>query len=155
LICQHPDRESIDKALARQTSNRELARVYSLSEASIRRHKANHLPARVARAQEAEDVREALDVVRQLKAINAASLHILKEAREQGRQGTALAAIDRIHKQIELQAKLLGELDDRPQVNVLVSPQWLELRATIVTALERHPQARESVLRAVDGAGSG
>jgi len=155
LICQHPDRESIDKALARQTSNRELARVYSLSEASIRRHKANHLPARVARAQEAEDVREALDVVRQLKAINAASLHILKEAREQGRQGTALAAIDRIHKQIELQAKLLGELDDRPQVNILVSPQWLELRATIVTALERHPQARESVLRAVDGAGSG
>jgi serine phosphatase RsbU (regulator of sigma subunit) len=155
LICQHPDRESIDKALARQTSNRELARVYSLSEASIRRHKANHLPARVARAQEAEDVREALDVVRQLKAINAASLHILKEAREQGKQGTALAAIDRIHKQIELQAKLLGELDDRPQVNVLVSPQWLELRATIVTALERHPQARESVLRAVDGAGSG
>ncbi len=155
LICQHPDRESIDKALARQTSNRELARVYSLSEASIRRHKANHLPARVARAQEAEDVREALDVVRQLKAINAASLRILKEAREQGKQGTALAAIDRIHKQIELQAKLLGELDDRPQVNVLVSPQWLELRATIVTALERHPQARESVLRAVDGAGSG
>lgn len=155
LICQHPDRESIDKALARQTSNRELARVYSLSEASIRRHKANHLPARVARAQEAEDVREALDVVRQLKAINAASLHILKEAREQGKQGTALAAIDRIHKQIELQAKLLGELDDRPQVNVLVSPQWLELRTTIITALDHHPQARESVLRAVDGAGSG
>jgi hypothetical protein len=106
-------------------------------------------------AQEAEDVREALDVIKQLKAINAASLHILKEAREQGKQGTALAAIDRIHKQIELQAKLLGELDDGPRVNILISTEWLQLRATIITALSRHPQARESVLRAVEGAGSG
>jgi hypothetical protein len=154
-ICGHAARTEIDKALAGGASNRSLASLYGVSEASVRRHAGNHLPARVARAQEAEDVREALDVIKQLKAINAASLRILMEAREQGRQGTALAAIDRIHKQIELQAKLLGELDDRPQVNVLVSPQWLELRATIITALERHPQARESVLRAVDGAGSG
>ncbi len=154
-ICGHAARTEIDKALAGGASNRSLASLYVVSEASVRRHAGNHLPARVARAQEAEDVREALDVIKQLKAINAASLHILKEAREQGKQGTALAAIDRIHKQIELQAKLLGELDDRPQVNVLVSPQWLELRTTIITALDHHPQARESVLRAVDGAGSG
>jgi hypothetical protein len=154
-VCGHAARTAIDKALAGGASNRSLASLYDVSEAAVRRHRANHLPALVARAQEAEDVREALDVVKQLKAINAASLHILKEARERGKQATALAAIDRIHRQIELQAKLLGELDDRPQVNVLVSPQWLELRTTIITALERHPQARESVLRAVNGAGSG
>ena len=154
-ICGHAARTEIDKALAGGASNRSLASLYDVSEAAVRRHAGNHLPAKLVLVREAEDVREALDVVKQLKAINAASLHILKEAREQGKQGTALAAIDRIHKQIELQAKLLGELDDRPQVNVLVSPQWLELRTTIITALERHPQARESVLRAVEGAGSG
>jgi hypothetical protein len=154
-ICGHAARTRIDKALAGGASNRSIASLYDVSEAAVRRHRGNHLPARVARAQEAEDVREALDVIKQLKAINAASLHILKEAREQGKQGTALAAIDRIHKQIELQAKLLGELDDRPQLNILVSPQWLELRAAIITALDHHPQARESVLRAVEGAGSG
>ncbi len=154
-MCEHPKRGAIDRALAAGASNRSLASLYDVSEASVRRHRSKHLPARVAKAQEEEDVREALDVVKQLKAINAASLHILKEAREQGKQGTALGAIDRIHKQIELQAKLLGELDDRPQINVLVSPEWLELRATIVTALAPHPDARESVLRAVEGAGNG
>ena len=154
-ICGHAARTEIDKALAGGASNRSLASLYDVSEAAVRRHAGNHLPAKLVLAQEVEDVREALDVVKQLKAINAASLRILKEAREQGKQGTALAAIDRIHKQIELQAKLLGELDDRPQVNVLVSPQWLQLRTTIVAALDHHPQARESVLRAVEGAGGG
>lgn len=152
-VCEHPKRGAIDKALAGGASNRSVASLHDGSEASVRRHKGNHLPARVAKAQEAEDVREALDVVKQLKAINAASLHILKEAREQGKQGTALQAIDRIHKQIELQAKLLGELDERPQINVLVSAEWLELRATIATALEPHPDARGAVLRAVEGVG--
>jgi hypothetical protein len=154
-ICGHAARTQIDKALAGGASNRSLASLYDVSEAAVRRHAGNHLPARVARAQEAEDVREALDVVKQLKAINAASLHILKEAREQGKQGTALAAIDRIHKQIELQAKLLGELDERPVVNIHLSAEWLELRAVIIGALDHHPQARESILRAVNGAGSG
>ncbi len=154
-ICQHPQREALDRALVGGAALSETAALFRVSNDAVSRHKANHLPAKLVLAQEAEDVREALDVVKQLKAINAASLHILKEAREQGKQGTALAAIDRIHKQIELQAKLLGELDDRPQVNVLVSPQWLELRALIITALDGHPQAREAVLRAVNGAGSG
>ena len=154
-ICGHAARTEIDKALAGGASNRSLASLYDVSEAAVRRHAGNHLPAKLVLVREAEDVREALDVVKQLKAINAASLHILKEAREQGKQGTALAAIDRIHKQIELQAKLLGELDERPVVNVLVSPQWLQLRTTIITALDAHPQARESVLRAVEGAGNG
>ncbi len=111
-ICQHPRREAIDRALVGGAALSETAALFRVSNDAVSRHKANHLPAKLVLAQEAEDVREALDVIKQLKAINAASLHILKEAREQGKQGTALAAIDRIHKQIELQAKLLGELDD-------------------------------------------
>lgn len=154
-ICENPERGAIDKALAGGASNRSVASLHDVSEAAVRRHKGNHLPVRVAKAQEEEDVREALDVVRQLKAINAASLHILKEAREQGKQGTALQAVDRIHKQIELQAKLLGELDERPVVNLYVSAEWMELRAVLVGALEPYPDARGAVLRAVEGTDKG
>ncbi len=154
-VCEHPERGALDKALAAGASNRSVASLYDVSEAAVRRHKGNHLPARVAKAQEEEDVREALDVVKQLKVINAASLNILEEAREQGKPSTALQAVDRIHKQIELQAKLLGELDDRPQVNVLVSPEWLELRTVVVAALEPYPDARGSVLRALEGGENG
>jgi hypothetical protein len=49
----------------------------------------------------------------------------------------------------------LGELDERPQVNVLISPEWLELRAVIVGALEPHSEARGAVLEAIQGIGNG
>ncbi len=153
-VCEHPKREEIDRALVGGASNRSVASLYDVSEAAVRRHKGNHLPAKLVMAHQEEDVREALDVVRQLKAINAASLHILKEARDQGKPSTALQAIDRIQRQIELQAKLLGELDERPVVNVLISPEWIELRAVIVGALEPHPEALSAVVGALSEAGT-
>ena len=56
---------------------------------------------------------------------------------------------------MELLGKLAGELDDRPQVNVLVSPEWLELRAVIVGALEPHSEACGAVLKAIEGVSNG
>jgi hypothetical protein len=50
---------------------------------------------------------------------------------------------------------LIGELDDTPQVNVLVSPEWLELRADIVTALEPHPEALRAVVGPLESGGNG
>jgi hypothetical protein len=40
-------------------------------------------------------------------------------------------------------------------VNLNVSPEWLELRAVIVTALEPHPEAMGAVVDALEGAESG
>ena len=50
-----------------------------------------------------------------------------------------------MQKQIELQAKLIGELDDRPQVNLLLAPQWLELQVQILAALQPYPEAHLAV----------
>jgi hypothetical protein len=99
----------------------------------------------VARAQEAADVREALDVIAQLKAINSATFKVLVEARETGRPSLALAAIDRVQRQIELQAKLLGELDERPVVNLLLAPEWRTTRTMLLEALEPYIEARAAV----------
>jgi hypothetical protein len=112
---------------------------------AVQRHKDEHLPAALVQAHAEQDVRQALDVVAQLKAINQASLAVLRQARERGNGELALKAVDRVQKQIELQAKLLGELDDRPTVNLLVAPEWLEVRAALFSALEGHPEARVAV----------
>jgi len=104
---------------------------------------------------EREETEEALDTVRQLRTINGVSLCILQEARAEREQETALRAIDRIQKQIELQAKIIGQLDDRPVVNIHLSPEWLELRAVIVNALEARPDARGAVLTAIEGVSNG
>ena len=145
-VCTNPARRAIDKELvAGHLVNRRIAARHALAESSVRRHAAAHLPAHLVKAAEAEDVAHAIDVVRQLKAINAASLAILSEARGRGDADTALKAVDRIQRQIELQAKLLGEVDERPQVNVLVMPEWLAVRSALLEALAPYPEARRAV----------
>ena len=55
-----------------------------------------------------------IDAVQQLIAINNETLRILEEAKEAGDLKTALKAIERIEKQLELQAKLLGDIQETP-----------------------------------------
>ena len=57
-----------------------------------------------------------LDVIGQLTHINTETLAILKEAKAARDHKTALLAIQRVEKQLELQAKLLGDIDDSPRV---------------------------------------
>src|SRR5215212_4881750 len=154
-ICEHPEREAIDRALVGDASNRSVASLYDVSEASVRRHKSNHLPAKLAKAQEAEEVSRADDLLRQLRALQSKTLTILLRAEGAGDLRTALSAAREARGNVELLAKLSGELDERPVVNLHVSPEWLELRTAIVLALEPHPDARESVVRAIEAVGNG
>jgi hypothetical protein len=101
------------------------------------------------KAQEQEDISQAIDVVKQLKAINGATLAILKEARADKNGELALKAVDRIQRQVELQAKLLGELQQEGTVNVTVSPEWAALRAVVIAALRPYPDAAQAVTRAL------
>ena len=137
---------AIDQALASGESCRSIvSRYFTIGRMALDRHKASHLPAAIVRAQEVEDVRQALDVVQQLKAINAASREILTAARKSGDGELALKAIDRIFKQIELQAKLLGELEQEGTVSILLAPEWVQVRALVLTALVPFPEARGAV----------
>jgi hypothetical protein len=154
-VCSHPDREAIDEALVGGIAFPALVAEYRVSKDSLSRHKANHLPAKLVMAQAAVEVAEADDLLAQVRDLQARTLAILEAAEETSQHRTALAAIREARSNLELLAKLLGELDERPQINVLISPEWLELRAVIVGALEPHPDARGAVLRALDGGSNG
>ncbi len=154
-VCEHPDRGAIDEALVGGASNRSVASLYYASEASVRRHKANHLPAKLVMARAAEEVAEADDLLGQVQDLQARTLAILEAAEGSNQHRTALSAIREARSNLELLAKLLGELDERPVVNLNVSPEWLELRAVIVGALEPYHEARGAVLRAIEGGRSG
>ncbi len=154
-VCTHPNRDEIDRALVAGEPNRRIAARCDVTERAIRNHKAGHLPAKLVMAQEAAAVAEADDLLAQVRDLQRRAHNILDKAEEAGELRVALSAIREARGNLELLAKLLGELDDRPQVNVLVSPEWLELRTVIVGALDHHPQARDAVLRAVEGLGNG
>jgi hypothetical protein len=154
-VCEHPEREAIDRALVGGASNRSVASLYDVSEAAVRRHKANHLPAKLVMAQKASEVAQAESLLAQVQDLQARTLAILETAEETRQHRTALAAIREARSNLELLAKLLGELDERSVVNLRVSPEWLELRAVIVGALEPYSEARLAVLRAIGGSANG
>jgi len=147
-VCTHKSRAEIDRALVAGEAFRHIAARFDTSTGALQRHKADHLPVTLVKAQEAEEVAQADALLDQVRDLQARGLAILGKAEAAGELRTALAAIREARGNLKLLAKLLGELDERPQVNVLVSTEWLELRAVVVGALEPHPEAREAVLRA-------
>ncbi len=121
----HPRRGQIDRQLVTRVSYRELTGRFGVSKTALGRHLNNCIAPKVRHLQEKSDERYALDVIDQLKRINKDAVAILDAHRDEEPE-TALRAIAEIRKQIELQAKLLGDLDERPVVNVLLSsPYWM------------------------------
>lgn len=56
-----------------------------------------------------------------------------------------LKTAGRLQPQIELLAKLIGELDERLQVNILVSAEWVQIRTAMLEALAPYSDARAAV----------
>ena len=138
-VCVHPQRKAIDQALVSGEPGPSVSAKWGVSPDSVKRHKAAHLPLRLVQQQTLDEAREALDVMHQLKAINAASVQVLRDARNGGQGGLVLAAVDRVLRQLELQAKLLGDLDERPVVNIVMLPQWASLVSGLRSILAPYP----------------
>jgi hypothetical protein len=107
------------------------------------------------KAREVEVVAQADDLLDRVRHLQTHALDILERAEKAGDLKTALAAISQARGNLELLGKLAGELDERPVVNLNVSPEWLELRAVIVRALEPYSEARGAVLQAIEGSDNG
>src|SRR5918997_3382690 len=144
-VCEHPDREAMDEALVGGASNRSLASLYDVSEAAVRRHKGKHLPAKLVMAHAAEEVAQADTLLEQVRDLQARTLAILEAAEETKQHRSALSAIREARSNLELLAKLLGELDERPVTNVLVSAEWVMVRTAMMEALDPYPRARVAV----------
>jgi hypothetical protein len=147
-ICEHADREAIDRALVGDSSNLSVSSLFAVSEQALRRHKANHLPAKLVMAQAAEEIAQADDLLGQMQDLQARTLAVLEAAESTNQHRTALSAIREARSNLELLAKLLGELDERPQVNVLISPT---VQTAIIAALGPYPEARLAVADALQG----
>ena len=144
-VCDHPERRSIDEALVSGAPYRSVAKRFGLSESSVYRHKTEHLPAQLLKAKEVEEAARADDLLEQVRNLQAHALDILERAEKAGDLRTALAAISQARGNLELLGKLAGELDERTIVNVLLSPQWVMIRTTMLKALSAYPEARATV----------
>jgi len=144
-ICAHPERAAIDQALVRRSPYRDIALRFHVTAMAAFRHREDHLPAALAQAEDAAATVAATDLLAELRALRAKAVSLLLAAERQGDYRTALAGIREARGCLELLAELQGELDRRPAVNLIMSPEWLTVRAAIFAALVDEPIARARV----------
>ncbi len=116
-ICTSPARHAIDVAIVAGTPNRRISAQFGISEQAVRRHRAAHLPAQMARARDAAEVADADDLVAQVRSLQARALAILDAADATGDHRTALAAIREARGALQLVAQLTGALREHVEVH--------------------------------------
>lgn len=148
-ICNHLQRTEMEAALLAATPLRDIARQFQTGKDALARHRDSCISATLSNATDARAVVNGETLLSRLKAINAEALAILREARQPKNKNNdlALKAIARLEKQIELEAKLLGELNDAPTVNFNLSID--KLQAVILHALASFPDAKIAVAEAL------
>lgn len=144
-ICTHPERQAIDQALVAGTPKRDVSALFRVSEDAMTRHAAAHLPQALSKAQEAKEVAQGDDLLGQLKDLQGRTLGILTQAEEAKDLRTALQAVGQARGNLELLAKVTGELAQEGAVNILIAPEWVRVRATLIGALTPYPEARVAV----------
>ena len=154
-VCTSPDRAAIDAALIGGGPFRGIARQFRVSDDAVSRHRAEHLPEKLAQAEQARETAEATDLLKELKVLRAKAYSLLLAAERAGDYRTALAGVREARGCLELLAEVEGELDRRPTLNLTLSAEWLGVRAVLLEALRPYPEARVAVagrLRALEAA---
>lgn len=112
-ICRHPNRGEIDSALVGSESLRDIAGRTGTSKSALERHRTSCLPAHLVKAKEQSDVQSASALVKELRELARKTGEILTRATREKNGELALKAIARLERQLELKARLLGELEER------------------------------------------
>jgi hypothetical protein len=154
-ICSHDERDAIEDAFIAGTPKRRIASHHGVSERAVRYHMREHLPELLALARDAERASRADSLLDRIEALQSRTLAILEATEETNEHRTALAAIREARGNLELIGEVTKELNRTPTLNLHLSPEWLEVRAVIIGALDRHPKARESVVLALEEASNG
>lgn len=154
-VCAHPEHHAINVALVNRDPYRNITQRYGVSKYALTRHTKEHLPKLLLKAKDAVEVAEADDLLSRLEALQSRTLAVLEAVEGTENYTVALAAIREARSNLELIGRVTKELESAPTFNLHLNPEWLELRATIVAALEPHPEARGSVLRALEGSSNG
>jgi len=159
-------------------SYRTISNHFGYTESALKRHTSNHLAIDLAIVREAmqqarEDalretherelaeikvgaaqtisgrLEQARSFFEQLKILRERAAMTLEKAEESEDPKTVLLSIRELRELIRIWAELEGRLANQPAVNILINPQWVELRSMIIEALEPYPDAKEAVINAI------
>jgi hypothetical protein len=162
-ICTHPKRREIDIGLTCRTPVSVLSARFGISVDSCYRHREKHLTAVQRAAILASMAPSALDLeqlqrseseslLAQLLAQRATLQQYSGAAFEKGNLQAAISAERGVVDNLALVSKLLGMLVTRHEVthaSLLISPDYITLRQSLIAALKPYPEAGRAVANAL------
>lgn len=148
-VCTHVDAGKINKQLVENVPLDTLAKETGLTVSALHRHNKNHIPAQLAKAQEAKEAVAAASLMHRVTCLNAKAETIYSKALEAENLSAAIGAIRELRGITELYARITGELQAEIVNNIIITPEWIHLRNAILIALEPYPDARQAVVEAV------
>ncbi len=154
-VCTHDEAHVINVELVSRVSYRDIARQFGVSKDALKRHSQEHIPQLLVKARDAVEAAEASDLLTRIEDLQNRTLDVLSAVEGTEKYAVALSAIREARSNLELIGRVTKELEAVPTVNLHLNPEWIELRALIITALEPYSEARESVLRALEGGSNG
>ncbi len=102
------------------------------------------------KARNAAEVAEANTLLDQLTDLQSRTLAILKAAEKAKDHNVSLKAISEARRNLELVGKLAGELAQGNQINIINSPEWVNLQTIILEVLSEYPEARLHLVEALE-----
>lgn len=147
-ICTHPEREQVDNALVSGVSLRDIAAQYPpLTLSALSRHHNRHVSAALAAMQTAAQADRRATLLDRIEGLIERAEEMFTTAAKEGKASQAMDALKELRLQLALLGQATGELDTRPVtvVNLQTAPEWLAVRAVILSALMAYPEARACV----------
>jgi len=115
-VCRHERRDEIDRALLEGEPFRNIAKRTGTSTTALHRHKIQHIPRCLALEKETAEEIQAGTLFDRLRSVGLATQEILHEVPASKNHTIALQAIGGLERQLEFEARLLGELNDSAKV---------------------------------------
>jgi hypothetical protein len=148
-VCSHAAREEIDSALIRRRPYRKIAERFGVTESALSRHLNDHLADHVQEALREYGLDKGVRVLNRIMGIIERLEEFLCAAEEGKRPREFVMVAAELRRELELVAKLQGDLAQEGTVTIINHPQYIEARALIVKALAPYDDARAAVVKAL------
>jgi hypothetical protein len=117
-ICNHDRRQEIENALLRGDSHRVIARQFNVSHGAVARH-LKHVSTALIQARKLMEIGAGKSIFLQLRELNLQVEQLKARADRTGDYRGALAALREKTRLVELEARLTGELNEKPEVKIV------------------------------------
>jgi len=148
-ICDHPQRDAIDREIIEGFSIRNIAKRYGVSKDSVYRHSKNHLPETLKQSHAVKESARADELLERVERLISEAEELLSFGKGEKQSKAWASGISELRKCLELLARVTGELDERPTITLAMLPEWVEVRTLILGAIDGYPEVKGKVIDAI------